>query len=107
MRLVHSLLCLHQMIGGMTLQGTNSDRLVFCGLPHASLLTKRFCRANPGAHAAENILIKNGFGGTTGVAGLNLPDKQRYIDTGGAGSHTGGIVAKIATIRLNGRFMRV
>ena len=95
----------HQFISCVALEPPDLHRLTFGGFAHAGFLTQGFGRANAGAHAAHDILCQNGFRGGFGCAGGDLANKQRDIDVRRASRNTGRIVAEIASVRRDQRFM--
>ena len=58
----------HGVVGGVTLQQADLDRLALGRLANACLLAQCFGRADPGAHAAENVLFKDGTRGSVDIA---------------------------------------
>ena len=88
----------HHRVGGKALQAADFHRLALGCLTHAGLFAQLFCRANAGAHAAQNVLIKDRLGRRLGRAGGDLADEQGNVDGRRAGRHAGRIVAEIAAI---------
>ncbi len=88
----------HQRIGGIALQLTDQHRLALGGFAHANFFAQGFCRADPRAHPAQNVLRQDRLCGGFGRACGDLADEQRDVDVGGAGCGAGGVMAKIAAI---------
>ncbi len=92
-------------IGGIALQFADPDRLALGDLAHADLLAQRLGRADAGAHAAEDVLLKNRARGTGGIVGEDLADEERDVDAGGTGGDAGRVVAEVAAVSLDERLM--
>ena len=97
----------HQLVRGIPLQTPDFDRLAFGHFPHTDLFAEVFGRADPCAHAAKDIHIKDCLGRRLWCAGADLADKQRDVDVRGAGCHAGRIMAEIASVRRNRRLVRL
>ena len=89
----------HQGVRRVALQAADLNRLTFGFFTHTSLFAKRFGGADPGAHAAHDVLRQNRLGRRLGGAGGDLTDEKRDVDIGGAGRDAGRIMAEIAAIR--------
>ena len=96
----------HQGVSGEALQQADPDRLVLGPVAHAGRLAQGFGRADPGAHAADDVLLEDGVGRPLGVPGRDLADEQRHVDARRAGVHAGRVVAEIAALRLDQRLVR-
>jgi hypothetical protein len=88
----------HQFVSGKALQATNLNRFTFGEFTHAGLFTQDFGRANAGAHAAKDVLVKDRLGRSFRGASANLANEQRDIDIGGTGRDARRVMAKIATV---------
>ena len=97
----------HQRIGGIALQAADFDRFAFGGFAHAGLFAQILGRADAGAHAAEDVLIKDCFRRSIWCAGADLADEQRDVDAGRAGRHAGRVIAEIAAVRRDAGFVPV
>src|SRR3546814_16111952 len=64
------------MIGRVSLQKSDRDRLAVLGVAHAGALAEDFGRADPRAGAAENILFVDAQGRARGLAGGPLADED-------------------------------
>src|SRR3546814_16142670 len=73
------------MIGRVSLQKSDRDRLAVLGVAHAGALAEDFGRADPRAGAAENILFVDAQGRAGGIAGGDLADEAGDVDAGRAG----------------------
>ena len=67
-------------IGGVALQQPNFHRFALSGLADTGLLAQCFRGADTGAHAAKDVLVKNGLCRAIQIARRNLPDEFRDID---------------------------
>src|SRR3546814_7316708 len=70
------------MIGRVSLQKSDRDRLAVLGVAHAGALAEDFGRADPRAGAAENILFVDAQGRAGGIAGGDLADEAGDVDAG-------------------------
>ena len=94
---------LEQLIGGIALQRADLDRLVLRAVAHAGLLAQRLGRADPRAHAAQDVLLEDGHRRALEVAGGDLADEARDVDAGRAGLDAGRVVAEVAAARFDQR----
>ena len=81
-------------------------RLSFRRLAHARLLAQRLGRADPGAHAAEDVLLQDRLAGAPRLSRRDLADEERNVDRRGAGRHAGRIVAEVASVGSDLRLVR-
>ena len=95
----------HQTVGGVALQRADLHRLALGRLAHAGLLAERLDRADPRAHAAEDVLLEDRPRRRLGLARLNLPDEQRDVDFGRAGGDAGRVIAEVAPVGRHPRLM--
>jgi hypothetical protein len=105
--LVELLVLAHGDIGGVALQAADLHRLAFGDLAHADFLAQGLGRAHAGAHAAKNILVEDSLGRPQRIAGGNLADEQRDVDRRRAGLHARSIIAEIAPVGLDQRFVMI
>jgi hypothetical protein len=89
----------HRDIGGKPLQEANLDRLAFSGLANTGLFAQGFGRADPGAHAAQDILLPDRRRRSFRRPSGDLADEQRDVDGCRAGRDAGRIVAEVTAIR--------
>ena len=90
-----------QRIGRMALQAADLHRFMFRRVADTGFLAQLLRRADPGAHAAHDIAVEDGFRCAQVVAGRDLADEERNIDRGRAGGGTGRVVTEITTLRLD------
>src|SRR3546814_14669184 len=95
------------MIGRVSLQKSDRDRLAVLGVAHAGALAEDFGRADPRAGAAENILFVDAQGRAGGIAGGDLADEAGDVDAGRAGLDAGRVVAEIAAVRFDQRSLLI
>jgi len=96
----------HHHVGRIALQPADLDGLALGGGAHTGFLAQGLGRAHAGAHAAQDILRKDGLSSPLGIAGHDLADEQRNVDGGRAGLHAGRLVAEIAAVALDQRLVR-
>ena len=97
----------HQGIGGKALKAADFHRLAFGGFAHAGFFAQLFCRADAGAHAAQDVLLKDRARRRLGRARGDLADEERNVDGGGTGRDAGRIMAEIAAVGGDMRLMPV
>src|SRR5690606_32044528 len=95
----------HRRVGRVALQLADLDRLALRRLADAGLLAQLLGGADPGAHAAEDVLLENRLGSAERIVGLDLADEQRDVDGGGAGGHARRVEAEIAAVGLDMRLV--
>ena len=95
----------HDAVGGIALQAADLDRPALGLLAHAGAFAKGFGRADPGAHAAQDIRRQDRLRRRLGGVGGDLADEQRDVDAGGAGGHARRVIAEITAIRSDGCLM--
>jgi hypothetical protein len=88
----------HLGVGGEALQAADLDRLAFGRFAHAGFLAQRLGRADPGAHAAEDVLVEDRPGGGQCRAGGDLADELGDVDGRRAGDGAGRVMAEIAAV---------
>ena len=91
----------HSTIGGVALQQPNFHRFALSGLADTGLLAQCFRGADTGAHAAKDVLVKNGFCRAIQIARRNLPDEFWDIDRSGTGRDARRVIAEIAAVSLD------
>ena len=96
-----------QMIRGVALQQTNLDRPIAVTIANAGALAENFRGADPGATAAENVLLQYGQGGPGHITRSDGADKAGYVDARGTGADAGCVVTKITTVGIDQRSGRV
>ena len=96
-----------QGIRRKALQTANLHRFSFGSLAHASLFAQGFGRADPRAHAAQDVLRKDRLCRRIGCACRDLADEQRNVDGCRAGRHAGRVKAEITTVGGHLRLMPV
>ncbi len=92
-----------EMIRGIALQRPDIDRLALAGHAHAGALAEDLGRADPGAGAAEDVLLEDGDRRPLHIAGGDLADESGNVDAGGTGLDAGGVVAEVAAARIHQR----
>ena len=97
----------HRDVGGVALEHADLDRLALGCLAHAGLFAQLLGRADAGAHAAQDVLLENGFGGPERIVGQDLADEHRDVDARGAGGLAGRVEAEIAAIGLDKGFVAI
>ena len=88
----------HQHISRIALQPANFDRFALGGFADTGLFAQGFGRADPGAHAPQNVLAQDGSGGRFGRTGGDLANEQWNVDGRGAGRDARGVVAEITAV---------
>src|SRR6185312_14453262 len=79
---------LHQVIDGVPLEHADMDWLVLRGVADALVLAQDLGRADPRAHAAEDVGFENLLRRTLRVAGVDHADEVGNVDRGGTGLDT-------------------
>ena len=97
----------HRVIGGKALQAANLDRLAFGSFADTGLFAQGLGRADPGAHAAKDVLRPDRLGRSIRGTGRDLADEQGNVDVGRASRDAGRIVAEIAPIRRDTRLVGI
>ncbi len=97
----------HHHIGGIALKAANLDRLAFGHFAHANLFAQGFGRAHTGAHATQNVFLKNLHRSRFGNAGADLANEHRNVDAGRTGRLARRVITEITTIRRNRCLVRI
>ena len=97
----------HQTVGGKALQAADLNGFAFGRFAHAGLFAQLFGGADAGAHAAKNVLRKDGFRRSIRGARDDLADEQRDVDGCGTGRDARRIMAEIAAVRRHLRLVPV
>ncbi len=105
--LIELLALAHRDVGRIALQPADLHGLALGGLAHAGFLAQRLCRADPGAHAAEDVLVEDGLRRPDRIARRDLADEKRDVDRGRTRLHAGRVVAEVAAIGLDQRLVMV
>jgi len=83
-----------RVVHGITLQQADQDRRALMGVvAHAGLLTKNFCRTDPGATATEDVGGEDFLRRALHVVLVDVTDERGNIDFTRAGIHAGCVVA--------------
>jgi hypothetical protein len=92
-----------QMFHRVTLQLADLDRRLAARIHHADLLAEDFGRAGAAAGAAHDVGRQDGARRTFQVAAADAVNKAGNVDGGGAGLHTGRVVAIKTARRFDDR----
>ena len=96
-----------QVICRIPLKLTDQHRFAFSNFTHTYFFAQLFCWADTSAHASHDVLAEDGFGRRIRCSGRDLANEERDIDIRGARGHARSIMAEIASVSGNHRFVGV
>ena len=91
---------LKRLVHGVTLQQSDTDRVIISVITYTDTLTKGFHGACPGTGATHDVFFEDEPRCADGVAVGDHPDESGNIDPGRAGLRAGGIEAEVAPLGL-------